>query len=276
MNDMKLIMEGWREYNSVDEQYDEVLAYILESYDGLLTEGAKEDIISGMKPIIKQFGAKRTTMALLALFLLGGLGTSTTAKAADDITAFNLPAAAQQMDVDYVKKAKKDTQVFKAVAGLIDKVEKDVKGIFGKGGELEKGLKGTFGKGGEIEMGLKDLTKSLPWNKNAPEDAPEDAPPSPPDAEEGFQQNAEAGQYEFRVAAEGLSDSIAEFNARGGLIDALAEKGLAGLKMSQDGNITLVTGTINGLGVHYDQANEQFVATWSPERAEAAKNLQSR
>ena len=44
MSDMKLIMESWRGYNSIDEQYDEALAYILESYDGLLTEGVKEDI----------------------------------------------------------------------------------------------------------------------------------------------------------------------------------------------------------------------------------------
>ena len=44
MSDMKLIMEGWREYNSIDEQYDEALAYILKSYDGLLTEGMKEDM----------------------------------------------------------------------------------------------------------------------------------------------------------------------------------------------------------------------------------------
>ena len=39
MSDMKLIMEGWRQYSSVDEQYDEALAYLLENYDGLLTEG---------------------------------------------------------------------------------------------------------------------------------------------------------------------------------------------------------------------------------------------
>ena len=66
---------------------------------------------------------------------------------------------------------------------------------------------------------------------------------------------------------------FAEQAARQGLIKSLAEKGLAGLEMSQDGNITSVSGTINGLAVHYDQGSDQFVGKWSPERAEHAQKL---
>ena len=239
MEDMKLIMEGWREYNSVDKQYDQALAYILESYDGLLTEGLKDDILSGMKSLVTQFGKKAVTMALVASIATGALAPGVAA-AADTMTGVDLPVAAQQMDAEEAKK-------------IIDmsEVGQELKDIFGKDGKLSKLLK----------------KKAV---DDTPEEAPEAAPELPP---EGFQQNAETGDYEFRVAADSHKDVFAEQDARQGLIKSLAEQGLAGLEMSQDGDITSTSGTINGLAVHYDQGNNQFVGKWSPERAASAQKL---
>ena len=239
MSDMKLIMEGWREYNSVDEQYDQALAYILESYDGLLTEGVKDDLLSGMKSLVAQFGKKAVTMALVASIATGALAPGVAA-AADTMTGVDLPVAAQQMDAEEAKK-------------IIDmsEVGQELKDIFGKDGKLSKLFK-----------------------KKAVDDAPEETPETAPEPQpEGFSQNAETGDYEFRVAADSRNDVFAESDARQGLIKNLAEQGLAGLEMSQDGNITSVSGTINGLAVHYDQESSQFVGKWSPERAAHAQKL---
>jgi len=239
MSDMKLIMEGWREYNSVDEQYDQALAYILESYDGLLTEGVKDDLLSGMKSLVAQFGKKAVTMALVASIATGALAPGVAA-AADTMTGVDLPVAAQQMDAEEAKK-------------IIDmsEVGQELKDIFGKDGKLSKLFK-----------------------KKAVDDAPEETPETASEPQpEGFSQNAETGDYEFRVAADSFNDRFAESDARQGMIKNLAEQGLAGLEMSQDGNITSVSGTINGLVVHYDQESSQFVGKWSPERAEKAQEM---
>ena len=239
MSDMKLIMEGWREYNSIDEQYDEALAYILKSYDGLLTEGMKEDMLSSMKSLVRQFGKKAVTMALIASIATSALAPGVAA-AADTMTGVDLPVAAQQMDAEEAKK-------------IIDmsEVGQELKDIFGKDGKISKLFK-----------------------KKAVDDAPEEAPEAAPEqAPDGFQQNAETGDYEFRVAADSHNDRFAESDARQGLIKSLAEKGLAGLEMSQDGNTTSISGTINGLAVHYDQESDQFVGKWSPERAEKAQEM---
>ena len=239
MSDMKLIMEGWREYNSVDEQYDQALAYILESYDGLLTEGLKDDILSGMKSLVTQFGKKAVTMALVASIATGALAPGVAA-AADTVTGVDLPVAAQQMDAEEAKK-------------IIDmsEVGQELKDIFGKDGKISKLFK-----------------------KGAIDDTPEEPPEATPEPQpEGFTQNAETGDYEFRVAADSRNDVFAEQDARQGMIKSLAEQGLAGLEMSQDGDITSTSGTINGLAVHYDQGNDQFVGKWSPERAAHAQKL---
>ncbi len=232
MSDMKLIMEGWREYSSVDEQYDQALAYLLESYDGLLTEGVKDDLLSGMKSLVAQFGKKAVTMALVASITTGALAPGIAA-AAETATGVDLPVAAQQMDAEEAKK-------FSAT-------------------DAAKALKDIFHK----------LSK-----KNLVDDAPEEAPEAAPEPQpEGFSQNAETGDYEFRVAANSYNDVFAKQDARQGMIKNLAEKGLAGLEMSQDGNITSPSGTINGLAVHYDQESSQFVGKWSPERAERAQEM---
>jgi hypothetical protein len=146
MSDMKLIMEGWREYNSIDEQYDEALAYILESYDGLLTEGVKEDILSGMKSLVKKFGKPVVTAALVAAIATNALAPGV-AMAADQMTTPDLPVAAQQMDVS------------DATATMKLPVGKAVKDIFGKGGKLDKFGKDTFGKDGKIKDLLKKKDK---------------------------------------------------------------------------------------------------------------------
>jgi len=239
MKDMKLIMEGWREYNSVDEQYDQALAYLLESYDGLLTEAMKDDVKTVLEPVIKRFGKTAATLGLVALIATAQLAPGLAA-AADQVTAPDLPVAAQQMDADEAKK-------------IIDmsEVGQELKDIFGKDGKLSKLFK-----------------------KKVVDDASEEPPEAAPELRpEGFSQNAETGDYEFRVAADSRNDVFAESDARQGLIKNLAEQGLAGLEMSQDGNITSVSGTINGLAVHYDQESSQFVGKWSPERAAHAQKL---
>ena len=112
MKDMKLIMEGWREYSSVDEQYDQALAYLLESYDGLLTEGVKDDLLSGMKSLVAQFGKKAVTMALVASITTGALAPGIAA-AAETATGVDLPVAAQQMDAEEAKKFSKARSAIK-------------------------------------------------------------------------------------------------------------------------------------------------------------------
>ena len=239
MKDMKLIMEGWREYNSVDEQYDQALAYLLESYDGLLTEAMKDDVKTVLEPVIKRFGKTAATLGLVALIATAQLAPGLAA-AADQVTAPDLPVAAQQMDADEAKK-------------IIDmsEVGQELKDIFGKDGKLSKLFK-----------------------KKAVDDAPEETPETAPEPQpEGFSKNAKTGGYEFRVAADSRNDPFAERDARRGMQKSLAEEGLAGLKMSQNGDITSTSGTIYGLGTHYDQANEQFVATWSEKSAETAQEM---
>ena len=131
--------------------------------------------------------------------------------------------------------------------------------------EVGQELKDIFGKDGKI---------SKLFKKGAIDDTPEEPPEATPEPQpEGFTQNAETGDYEFRVAADSRNDVFAEQDARQGMIKSLAEQGLAGLEMSQDGDITSTSGTINGLAVHYDQGNNQFVGKWSPERAASAQKL---
>ena len=146
MNDMKLIMEGWRHYNTVDEQYDEVLAYILESYDGLLTEGAKEDISDSMESLAKKFGKKLVLLGMAAAIATNSLAPGI-AMAADQVTTPDLPVVAQQMDAS------------DAAATMKSPVGKAVKDVFGKGGKLDKGLKDTFGKDGKFKDLLKKKDK---------------------------------------------------------------------------------------------------------------------
>ena len=247
MSDMKLIMENWRHYNTVDEQYDEALAYILESYNGLLTEGVKEDILSGMKSLVKKFGKPVVTAALVAAIATNALAPGI-AMAADQMTAPDLPVAAQQVDAS------------DAAATMKSPVGKAVKDIFGKGGKIDKGLKDTFGKDGKIEKGVKDLLKKK--DKDA-DDTPAQA------ALEGFQQNAETGDYEFRVSTgQGFEDLYARNDAKMGLVKELVKQGL--VKADSDGSVTM-----QGLSVDYegDMESGQFVGKWSPERAEKAQEM---
>ena len=210
MSDMKLIMEGWREYNSVDEQYDEALAYILESYNGLLTEGAKEDILSGMKSLVKKFGKPVVTAALVAAIATNALAPGI-AMAADQMTAPDLPVAAQQMDAS------------DAAATMKLPVGKAVKDIFGKGGKLDKGLKDTFGKDGKI----KDLLKKK--DKDA-----DDTPDAEPEGELIGSYTSQDGTFALKQA---------ELNAKrnGNDVRQLQSDGLLGVDktMNNDGDVTV-------------------------------------
>ena len=130
MSDMKLIMESWKQYSALEEDYDEVLAFIFEHYYGdLLTEGLKGDILSGMKSLVIQFGKKAVTAALVASIATGALAPGIAA-AADTVTGVDLPVAAQQMDAEEAKK-------------IIDmsEVGQELKDIFGKDGKISKLLK---------------------------------------------------------------------------------------------------------------------------------------
>ena len=251
MSDMKLIMEGWRQYSSVDEQYDEALAYLLENYDGLLTEGIKDDILSGMKSLVKKFGKTAVTATLIAAIATNALGPGI-AYAADELTAPDLPVAAQQMDAS------------EAADEMQGNLGKAIKDIFGKDSKINKNLKDTFGKDGKIEKGIKDLFKK---NSGDTDDAPDQAMTDSP---EGYQKNAETGEHEFRVDTErGPRDMFAKSGAQEGLLKELIKQGL--IEADSDGSIR-----IQGLGFSYegDAESGTIVAKWSPERAEKGLEMQ--
>ena len=232
MKDMKLIMEGWRQYGETDKQYDEALNYILENhYSGILTEGMKDDVLSSMKSLATQFGKTAVTAALVASIALGAVGPSI-ATVVDDATPTDIPAAAQMMDTEKAKDILDTTNAGKAV-----------KEIFGK-----------------------------LFNKNAVDDAPEATPEATPEAKpDGFSQNTETGNYEFRVEADGytgLKAQSAKMKAKAGLLKNLAEKGLVDAETSQDGNTTTTKGSLRGVTFEYDRTNGQLVGKWSPDASD--------
>lgn len=229
MKDMKLIMESWRQYGETDKQYNEALNYILENhYNGILTEGMKDDVLSGMKSLATRFGKTAVTAALVASIAMGALGPSI-ATAVDDATPTDIPAAAQMMDMEKAKDILDNTKAGKAV-----------KDIFGK-----------------------------LFNKNAVDDAPEATPEAKPD---GFSQNTETGNYEFRVEADGYTDFGAKLEAKAGLLKSLAEKGLVDSETSQDGNTTTTKGSLRGVTFEYDRTNGQLVGKWSPDASGASSD----
>ena len=231
MKDMKLIMENWRQYGETDKQYNEALNYILENhYSGILTEGMKDDVLSGMKSLATRFGKTAVTAALVASIAMGALGPSI-AMAVDDATPTDIPAAAQMMDMEKAKDI------------LDTKAGKAVKDIFGK-----------------------------LFKKNAVDDAPEATPEAKPD---GFSQNTETGNYEFRVEADGytgLKAQSAKMKAKVGLLKNLAEKGLVDAETSQDGNTTTTKGSLRGVTFEYDRTNGQLVGKWSPDASGASSD----
>ena len=194
MSNMKLIMEGWRQY-SVYEQYDEALNYILKNhYDGLLTEGMVDDVKSALGSAIKRFGKRAVTGALIAAIATNALAPGV-AMAADQMTTPDLPVAAQQVDAS------------DAAATMKLPVGKAVKDLFGKDGKIEKGVKDL----------LKKKDKDV-------DDTPVQATTAAP---EGFQQNTETGDYEFRVNTDqGHQDLFARNDARMGLTKELVKQGL--------------------------------------------------
>jgi len=210
MSDMKLIMESWRHYNTVDEQYDEALAYILESYDGLLTEGAKEDILDSMESLNKKFGKKLVLLGMIAAIATNALAPGM-AMAADQVTTPDLPVAAQQMDAS------------DAAATMKLPVGKAVKDIFGKDGKLDKGLKDTFGKDGKF----KDLLKKK--DKDA-----DDTPDAEPEGELIGSYTSQDGTFALKQA---------ELNAKrnGNDVRQLQSDGLLGVDktMNNDGDVTV-------------------------------------
>ena len=233
MKDMKLIMESWRQYGETDKQYNEALNYILENhYSGILTEGMKDDVLSGIKSLATQFGKTAVTAALVASIAMGALGPSI-AMAVDDATPTDIPAAAQMMDMEKAKDILDNTKAGKAV-----------KDIFGK-----------------------------LFNKNAVDDAPEATPEAKPD---GFSQNTETGNYEFRVEADGytgLKAQSAKMKAKVGLLKNLAEKGLVDAETSQDGNTTTTKGSLRGVTFEYDRTNGQLVGKWNPDTSDAIQKI---
>ena len=114
MSDMKLIMEGWRQYNINEQQCDEMINFINEYYgESVLTEG----VIDNLK---KRIGPAALGLALAAASVLGMPGEAMAQDA-----GIELPAAAQQMSKDEARDQLK-TPVGKFVKGLLDKA-KDVK-----------------------------------------------------------------------------------------------------------------------------------------------------
>ena len=116
MKDMKLIMEGWREYNSVDEQCDEMMNFILEHYSGdMLTES----VMDNLRSLKKKLGPKLFVLAFAANLIL----TPGIASAADE-AGVDLPVAAQQMDPGLANKIM-NTEAGEAVQDVLNKI-KDV------------------------------------------------------------------------------------------------------------------------------------------------------
>jgi hypothetical protein len=121
----------------------------------------------------------------------------------------------------------------------------------------------------EAGKAVKDRLGKL-FNKNAVDDAPEATPEAKPD---GFSQNTETGNYEFRVEADGYSDYGAQAEANTGLLKSLAEKGLGDSETNQDGNTTTTQGSISGVTFEYDRANGQLVGKWNPDTSDAIQKI---
>mgnify|MGYP003137158963 CR=1 FL=1 len=114
MSDMRLIMEGWRQYSIDEQQCDEMVNFINEYYgESVLTESVMADLKKKLGPA--------TLGLLLAAASVLGMPAEALAQDAD----IQLPAAAQQMDQEQAKKIM-DTKAGEFVKGLLDKT-KDVK-----------------------------------------------------------------------------------------------------------------------------------------------------
>ena len=119
MSDMRLIMEGWRQYSIDEQQCDEMVNFINEYYgESVLTESVMADLKKKLGPA--------TLGLLLAAASVLGMPAEALAQDAD----IQLPAAAQQMDAEEAKK-------------IIDmsEVGQELKDIFGKDGKISKLLK---------------------------------------------------------------------------------------------------------------------------------------
>ena len=129
MSNMKLIMEGWRQYNTTDEQYEEVVNYILSNHGMVLSEGMLSTIKDKISDITNRYGKRAVTAALAAAIVTNTLAPSVAA-AAETVSGPDLPVAAQQMDAEEAKK-------------IIDmsEVGQELKDIFGKDGKISNLLK---------------------------------------------------------------------------------------------------------------------------------------
>ena len=129
MSNMKHIMEGWRQYNTTDEQYEEVVNYILSNHGMVLSEGMLSTIKDKISDITNRYGKRAVTAALAAAIVTNALAPGVAA-AAETVSGPDLPVAAQQMDAEEAKK-------------IIDmsEVGQELKDIFGKDGKISNLLK---------------------------------------------------------------------------------------------------------------------------------------
>ena len=127
----QLIMENWRIFLSEDDDYENLINYLIENYSStnkiVLTEGAVEDIKNKVGEVAKQFG-RRATMAAMAGLIATSAVAPSIASAADSFTA-DLPVAAQQMDDNEAEEAAK-SKPGEALKKIFKRAGEDIKGAF--------------------------------------------------------------------------------------------------------------------------------------------------
>jgi hypothetical protein len=101
-------------------------------------------------------------------------------------------------------------------------------------------------------------SKDSPQQDSPPQDSPEQGESS------SNYELGEDGVHRFSVKSD-YNDRFAQSKVRRGLVAQLQKDGLVG-----------PDGVVKGLAVNYNQTNGQWVASWSPERADTASQMQQK
>lgn len=105
---------------------------------------------------------------------------------------------------------------------------------------------------------LQDILKAYNSKESPQQDSPEQGESS------SNYELGEDGVHRFSVKSD-YNDRLAQSKVRRGLVAQLQKDGLVG-----------PDGVVKGLAVNYNQTNGQWVASWSPERADTASQMQQK
>tara|TARA_Y100001938_G_scaffold73827_1_gene102261 strand:+ start:552 stop:1121 length:570 start_codon:yes stop_codon:yes gene_type:complete len=130
MNNMKIIMEGWRSHVE-DQEYEMLLEALLSSH-GLLNESMADDIKEKVQKIARKYGKRATTLAMAAMLATNAIAPSIAAASTPEEIS-DAPKVAQQIDDT---DAEEETK--KPVAQALKKIFQDVGDSFKKDGEIGK------------------------------------------------------------------------------------------------------------------------------------------